>query len=293
MHMKGIILAGGSGSRLYPLTLATSKQLLPVYNKPMIYYPLSVLMEAHIRDILIISTPLDTPRFRDLLGDGSQFGIQLSYAVQEHPNGIAEAFIIGRDFIGEDDVALILGDNIFVGNQFKNIVREIVDEMKHDGGATIIGCPVNDPYRFGVVGFDVNGKVESIIEKPKNPASNIAVTGLYFYDNRVTDYVDNISKSPRGELEITDINQIYLNNNELSIHCIDNIYERWYDVGTFKSLIEASDYIKITEDFTHSMVACLEEIALKNQWIDINTIHESYEQIMFSEYGKYLKDNLF
>lgn len=286
--MKGIILAGGSGTRLYPITQVTSKQLLPIYDKPMIYYPLSTLMLAEIKDILIISTPEDTPRFRDLLKDGSQFGINLSYKVQEKPEGLAQAFTIGADFIGNDSVAMILGDNVFYGHGLKKRMKEAREK---NNGATIFGYFVNDPERFGVVEFDKNGKALSIEEKPKNPKSNFAVTGLYFYDNKVVEYAKNLQPSARGELEITDINKIYLENNELDVVYLGRGFT-WLDTGTVESLAEATDFIKTVENYTNRKIGCLEEIAFFNGWISSDKLMKSYKIYEKNEYGKYLKDIL-
>ena len=286
--MKGIILAGGSGTRLYPLTMVTSKQLLPIYDKPMIYYPLSVLMGAGIKDILIISTPQDTPRFNDLLKDGSQFGINLSYKVQPSPDGLAQAFIIGADFIGNDTAAMILGDNIFYGHGFTAKTRK-ASEIKD--GATIFGYYVDDPERFGIVEFDSSGKAISIEEKPEKPKSNYCVTGLYFYDNKVVDYAKSLKPSKRGELEITDLNRIYLENNNLNVELLGAGFT-WLDTGTHESLVEATNFVKTIEDHQHRKIACLEEIAYVNGWIDKNKMQEAYETYKKNEYGKYLKDVL-
>lgn len=284
--MKGIILAGGSGTRLYPLTKVTSKQLLPVYDKPMIYYPLAVLMTAGIRDILIISTPTDTKRFEDLLGDGSEFGINLSYKIQQAPNGLAEAFILGKDFIGDDNVCMILGDNIFFGNGFEDKLKEA---MAKKTGATVFGYYVDDPERFGVVFFDDKGKAISIEEKPQNPKSNYCVTGLYFYDNKVVNYASNLKPSNRGELEITDLNRIYLDNGELSVILLGKGFT-WLDTGTQESLVDATNFVYTIETHEHRKIACLEEIAYKQGWIDKNKLLEIYEVYKKNEYGKYLKD---
>ncbi|MBO6119713.1 MAG: glucose-1-phosphate thymidylyltransferase RfbA [Lachnospiraceae bacterium] len=286
--MKGIILAGGSGTRLYPLTMVTSKQLLPIYDKPMIYYPLSVLMGAGIKDILIISTPQDTPRFNDLLGDGSQFGISLSYKVQPSPDGLAQAFLIGEDFIGNDSVAMILGDNIFYGHGFTKKTKT-ASELKE--GATIFGYYVDDPERFGIVEFDKNGKAISIEEKPAVPKSNYCVTGLYFYDNKVVEYAKSLKPSKRGELEITDLNRIYLENNNLNVELLGAGFT-WLDTGTHESLVEATNFVKTIEDHQHRKIACLEEIAYRNGWIDQNKMQKAYEIYKKNEYGKYLKDVL-
>ena len=286
--MKGIILAGGSGTRLYPLTKVTSKQLLPIYDKPMIYYPLSVLMDAGIQDILIISTPLDTPRFEALLGDGRQFGIHLAYAVQPSPDGLAQAFIIGADFIGNDRVAMVLGDNIFHGQGLKKRLRAATER---ESGATVFGYYVDDPERFGIVEFDESGKAVSIEEKPKHPKSNYCVTGLYFYDNRVVEYAKNLKPSARGELEITDLNRIYLENGELDVILLGQWFT-WLDTGTHESLVEASNFVKTIEDHEHRKIACLEEIGYLNGWISRDKVLESYEVLKKNEYGRYLKDVL-
>ena len=286
--MKGIILAGGSGTRLYPLTRVTSKQLLPIYDKPMIYYPLSVLMDAGIRDVLIISTPVDTPRFKELLGDGSSLGMNLDYAVQESPDGLAQAFIIGEEFIGNDKVAMILGDNIFSGYGFKEILKKAVAK---ESGATVFGYYVDDPERFGIVEFDESGKAISIEEKPEKPKSNYCVTGLYFYDNRVVDYAKNLKPSKRGELEITDLNRIYLENGELDVALLGKGFT-WLDTGTQESLVDATNFVYTVESHEHRKIACLEEIAYKNGWISREKVLEAYELYKKNEYGKYLKDVL-
>ena len=284
--MKGIILAGGSGTRLYPLTKVTSKQLLPVYDKPMIYYPLSILMSAGIRDILIISTPEDTPRFEELLKDGSQFGIHLEYAVQESPDGLAQAFIIGDEFIGDDSVAMILGDNIFHGH---GLGRRLREAASLESGAKIFGYYVDDPERFGIVEFDENNKAISIEEKPAKPKSNYCVTGLYFYDNKVVDYAKNLKPSARGELEITDLNRIYLENGELEVEILGRGYT-WLDTGTHESLVEATNFVKTVEDHQHRKVGCLEEIAYKNGWISKEEILAVAKSMEKNQYGQYLKD---
>ena len=284
--MKGIILAGGSGTRLYPLTKVTSKQLLPIYDKPMIYYPLSVLMNAGIRDILIISTPDDTPRFEALLGDGHQFGITLSYAVQPSPDGLAQAFIIGADFIGNDSVAMVLGDNIFHGQGLKKRLREAAAREK---GATVFGYYVDDPERFGIVEFDKDGKAVSIEEKPEKPKSNYCVTGPYFYDNRVVEYAKNLKPSARGELEITDLNRIYLESGELDVTLLGQGFT-WLDTGTHESLVEATNFVKTVETHEHRKIACLEEIAYTNGWITRDEVMEAYEILKKNQYGQYLKD---
>lgn len=289
--MKGIILAGGSGTRLYPLTKVTSKQLLPVYDKPMIYYPMSVLMNAGIRDILIISTPQDTPRFEELLGDGHQFGINLSYKVQPSPDGLAQAFIIGEEFIGDDCAAMVLGDNIFAGHGLKKRLLQAVEKAEKYNLATIFGYYVDDPERFGIVEFDKDGRAVSIEEKPKKPKSNYCVTGLYFYDNRVVDYVKKVSPSARGELEITDLNKIYLENGDLNVELLGQGFT-WLDTGTHESLVEASNFIKTIEDHQHRKIACLEEIAYLNGWISKDDILEAYKVLKKNQYGQYLMDVL-
>ncbi|MFR1842286.1 MAG: glucose-1-phosphate thymidylyltransferase RfbA [Oscillospiraceae bacterium] len=289
--MKGIILAGGSGTRLYPLTKVTSKQLLPVYDKPMIYYPMSVLMNAGIRDILIISTPQDTPRFEELLGDGHQFGINLSYKVQPSPDGLAQAFIIGEEFIGDDCAAMVLGDNIFAGHGLKKRLLQAVEKAEKYNLATIFGYYVDDPERFGIVEFDKDGRAISIEEKPKKPKSNYCVTGLYFYDNRVVDYVKKLSPSARGELEITDLNKIYLENGDLNVELLGQGFT-WLDTGTHESLVEASNFIKTIEDHQHRKIACLEEIAYLNGWISKDDILEAYKVLKKNQYGQYLMDVL-
>lgn len=289
--MKGIILAGGSGTRLYPLTKVTSKQLLPIYDKPMIYYPMSVLMNSGIRDILIISTPQDTPRFEDLLGDGSQFGVNLSYAVQPSPDGLAQAFIIGADFIGNDSVAMVLGDNIFSGHGLNERLKKAVENAENGNGATIFGYYVDDPERFGIVEFDKNGKAVSIEEKPKKPKSNYCVTGLYFYDNRVVDYAKSLKPSARGELEITDLNRIYLENNDLNVELLGQGFT-WLDTGTHESLVDATNFVKTVEQHQHRKIACLEEIAYLNGWIGREELTAVYESMKKNQYGMYIKDVL-
>ena len=268
--MKGIILAGGAGTRLYPLTMVTSKQLLPVYDKPMIYYPLSTLMLAGIRDILIISTPVDTPRFRDLLGDGSQFGISLSYAVQPSPDGLAQAFLIGEDFIGGEPCAMILGDNIFYGNGFSAMLKEAVRNAEN-GRATIFGYYVNDPERFGIVEFDADGKVLSVEEKPERPKSNYCITGLYFYDKRVVDFARRVKPSARGELEITALNDLYLKDGSLSAKVMGRGFA-WLDTGTMDSLFDAANFVQLIEKRQSIKIAALEEIAYTKRWIDRETL---------------------
>ena len=289
--MKGIILAGGSGTRLYPLTKVTSKQLLPVYDKPMIFYPMSVLMNAGIRDILIISTPHDLPRFRELLGDGNQFGIHLSYQVQPSPDGLAQAFILGEEFIGDDCAAMVLGDNIFAGHGLKKRLRQAVERAEQQNLATVFGYYVDDPERFGIVEFDKDGKAVSIEEKPAHPKSNYCVTGLYFYDRRVVEYAKSLKPSARGELEITDLNRIYLNEGALSVELLGQGFT-WLDTGTHESLVEASNFVKTIEDHQHRKIACLEEIAYLNGWISKEEVLEVYEVLKKNQYGQYLKDVL-
>lgn len=289
--MKGIILAGGSGTRLYPLTMVTSKQLLPIYDKPMIYYPMSVLMNAGIRDILIISTPQDTPRFQELLGDGHQFGVHLSYAVQPSPDGLAQAFLIGETFIGSDCAAMILGDNIFSGQGLKKRLKAAVKNAEKGLGATVFGYYVDDPERFGIVEFDFDGKAVSIEEKPAKPKSNYCVTGLYFYDNRVVEYAKSLKPSARGELEITDLNRIYLENGELNVELLGQGFT-WLDTGTHESLVEATNFVKTMESHQHRKIACLEEIAYTNGWISREEVLKVYEVLKKNQYGQYLKDVL-
>ncbi|EKN71353.1 glucose-1-phosphate thymidylyltransferase [Neobacillus bataviensis LMG 21833] len=282
--MKGIILAGGSGTRLYPLTKVVSKQLLPVYDKPMIYYPLSVLMLAGIKDILIISTPEDTERFEQILGDGTDLGMNFTYKIQPHPGGLAQAFILGDEFIGDDNVALVLGDNIFYGHGLTNLLEKAASR---DTGATVFGYYVNDPERFGVVEFDEFGKAVSIEEKPEVPKSNYAVTGLYFYDNRVINIAKSIQPSPRGELEITDINKAYLEMGELSVELLGRGYA-WLDTGTHASLLEASQFIETVEKRQSLKIACLEEIAYKKGYISREKVLELAEPLKKNQYGQYL-----
>lgn len=285
--MKGIILAGGAGTRLYPLTMVTSKQLLPVYDKPMIYYPLSTLMLAGIRDILVISTPTDTPRFRQLLGDGSQFGISLQYAVQPSPDGLAQAFLIGEDFIGGEPCAMVLGDNIFYGNGFSAMLREAVANAEN-GLATIFGYFVNDPERFGIVEFDPNGKVLSVEEKPKNPKSNYCITGLYFYDKRVCEMAKQVKPSARGELEITTLNDMYLQDGSLRAKIMGRGFA-WLDTGTMDTLIEAGSFVQMIERRQSIKIAALEEIAYHKGWISKEKLLESAERYGKSPYGEHLK----
>ena len=285
--MKGIILAGGSGTRLYPLTMVTSKQLLPVYDKPMVYYPLSTLMLAGIKDILIISTPQDLPNFERLLGDGSQYGIQLSYKEQPSPDGLAQAFLIGEEFIGDEPCAMVLGDNIFYGNGFSKLLREAVANS-NAGKATIFGYYVNDPERFGIVEFDENGKVISVEEKPQNPKSNYCITGLYFYDKRVVEYAKQVKPSKRGELEITDLNRIYLEDGSLNVKLLGRGFA-WLDTGTMDSLVEASDFVKMIQVRQGIEISAPEEIAYINGWIDKETLLESAARYGKSPYGEHLK----
>lgn len=286
--MKGIVLAGGSGTRLYPLTKVTSKQLLPVYDKPMIYYPLSVLMRAGIKDILIISTPEDTPRFEALLQDGSAFGINLSYAVQPSPDGLAQAFIIGEKFINGDACSMVLGDNIFYGH---GLDERLKTAAERENGATVFGYYVEDPERFGIVEFDKNKRAISIEEKPEHPKSNYCVTGLYFYDKNVVDYAKSIKPSKRGELEITDLNRIYLEKGNLNVELLGRGYT-WLDTGTHESLVEATNFVHTVETHEHRKIACLEEIAYVNGWITRDKMEEAARMYSKNEYGKYLRDVL-
>lgn len=283
--MKGIILAGGSGTRLYPLTEVTSKQLLPVYDKPMIFYPLSTLMLAGIRDILIISTPRDLPNFEKLLGDGSEYGIRLSYKIQEKPNGLAEAFIIGEEFIGKDSVAMILGDNIFYGNGLSLNLKKAVDFTEH--GAAVFGYYVDDPERFGIVEFNEKGEAVSIEEKPEHPKSNYCVTGLYFYDNSVVKYAKSLKPSKRGELEITDLNRIYLEEGRLNVITLGRGYA-WLDTGTVDALSDATEFVKVIEKRQGVMISAIEEIAYKNGWISREKLLESADKYGKSSYGAHL-----
>jgi len=289
--MKGIVLAGGSGTRLYPLTKVTSKQLLPIYDKPMIYYPVSVLMSAGIRDILIISTPQDLPRFQTLLGDGSQFGLKLSYAEQPSPDGLAQAFIIGEEFIGKDCVAMVLGDNIFHGHGLKKRLRAAVRNARSGKGATVFGYYVDDPERFGIVEFDKEGRAVSIEEKPKKPKSNYCVTGLYFYDNRVVEYAKKLKPSKRGELEITDLNRIYLKNGELNVELLGQGFT-WLDTGTHESLVEATNFVMTVENHQNRKIGCLEDIAYINGWITREQVKEIIKLYKNNQYGRYLQDVL-
>ena len=289
--MKGIILAGGSGTRLYPLTKVTSKQLLPIYDKPMIYYPMSVLMSAGIRDILIISTPQDTPRFEELLGDGHQFGLTLTYAVQPSPDGLAQAFIIGEEFVGGDCVAMVLGDNIFHGHGLKKRLQAAVANAENGRGATVFGYYVDDPERFGIVEFDHEGKAISIEEKPAHPKSNYCVTGLYFYDNDVIRYAKGLTPSARGELEITDLNRIYMENERLNVEILGQGFT-WLDTGTHESLVDATNFVMTIEQHQHRKIGCLEEIAYINGWISREEIAKTAEELKKNQYGQYLKDVL-
>ena len=287
--MKGIILAGGSGTRLYPLTLVTSKQLLPVYDKPMIYYPLSTLMLAGIKDILVISTPTDLPNFQRLLGDGSRFGVNLSYAEQPSPDGLAQAFTIGEDFIAGEPCALVLGDNIFFGHGLNKRLKAAVENAETGKGATVFGYYVDDPERFGIVEFDSEGKAISIEEKPEKPKSNYCVTGLYFYDNKVVEYAKNLKPSPRGELEITDLNRIYLEDGSLNVELLGQGFT-WLDTGTHESLVEATNFVKTIETHQHRKIACLEEIGYLNGWIGKDQLLTDIEPLKKNQYGQYLMD---
>ncbi len=286
--MKGIVLAGGSGTRLYPLTMITSKQLLPIYDKPMIYYPLSTLMLAGIKDILIISTPRDLPNFKNLLGDGSAFGLNLSYKEQPSPDGLAQAFILGEEFIGDDSCAMVLGDNIFYGNGFSSILKDAVKNAEENKRASVFGYYVDDPERFGVVEFDKDGKVISVEEKPKNPKSNYAITGLYFYDNRVVEYAKKMKPSARGELEITDLNRIFLEFGDLDVKLLGRGFA-WLDTGTMDSLIEAGQFVQMVEKRQGIKISAIEEIAYKNGWISKEKLLESAERYGKSTYGQHLK----
>lgn len=286
--MKGIVLAGGSGTRLYPVTKAISKQLLPIYDKPMVYYPISVLMLAGIRDILIISTPEDISKFENLLSDGAQFGVNFSYKIQPSPDGLAQAFILGEEFIGNDSAALVLGDNVFYGQSFSKTLQNAVNRVETSGGATVFGYKVRDPQRFGVVEFDENGKALSIEEKPKNPKSNYAVTGLYFYDNKVVEYAKNLKPSSRGELEITDLNNIYLKNNKLHVELLGRGFA-WLDTGTHESLLQAGQYVQTVENNQGIKIACLEEIAYNMGFLKKEDIEKISSQYKNNEYYGYIK----
>lgn len=287
--MKGIVLAGGSGTRLYPSTIGVSKQLLPVYDKPMIYYPISVLMLAGIKEILIISTPQDLLNFKKLLGTGEQFGVNFSYKEQPSPDGLAQAFILGEEFIGDDSVALVLGDNIFYGAGFSSMLKKAVQTAKEKGEATVFGYPVKDPERFGVVEFDKNGKAISIEEKPKEPKSNYAVTGLYFYDNSVVEYAKNLKPSARGELEITDLNRIYLEQNKLNVELFGRGFA-WLDTGTHKSLLQAGQYVQTIEENQGIKIACLEEIAYRVGFLTKEQINETASKYKNNEYYSYVRN---
>lgn len=289
--MKGIVLAGGAGTRLHPSTIAVSKQLLPIYDKPMIYHPISVLMLAGIRDILIISTPVDLPNFKRLLGDGSQFGVKFSYKEQPSPDGLAQAFILGEEFIGDDCVALILGDNIFYGGGFSGKLKRVVSEVTNNGGATVFGYPVKDPQRFGVVEFDREGKVISIEEKPQNPKSYYAVTGLYFYDNKVVEYAKNLSPSARGELEITDLNKIYLQNGNLNVELLGRGFA-WLDTGTHHSLLQASQFVQTVEENQGIKIACLEEVAYRMGFVTKEDLLKTIGKYNNNEYFNYVRNML-
>ena len=285
--MKGIVLAGGAGTRLYPSTMSVSKQLLPVYDKPMIYHPISVLMLAGIRDILIISTPEDLPNFEKLLGDGSQFGLKFSYKVQPKPEGLAQAFVLGEEFIGQDCVAMVLGDNIFYGQGFSPVLNSVVQNIEKNGGATVFGYHVKDAHRFGVVDFDENGKALSIEEKPEKPKSNYAVTGLYFYDNKVVEYAKNLQPSARGELEITDLNNVYLESDKLSVELLGRGFA-WLDTGTHHSLLQAGQYVQTIEENQGIKIACLEEIAYRLGFLDADVILKRAAKYANSEYFQYI-----
>lgn len=289
--MKGIVLAGGAGTRLHPSTIAVSKQLLPIYDKPMIYHPISVLMLAGIKDILIISTPVDLPNFKRLLGDGSQFGVKFSYKEQPSPDGLAQAFILGEEFIGDDCAALILGDNIFYGGGFSGKLKRVVSDVTNNGGATVFGYPVKDPQRFGVVEFDREGKVISIEEKPQNPKSYYAVTGLYFYDNKVVEYAKNLSPSARGELEITDLNKIYLQNGNLNVELLGRGFA-WLDTGTHHSLLQASQFVQTVEENQGIKIACLEEVAYRMGFVTKEDLQKTIGKYNNNEYFNYVRNML-
>jgi glucose-1-phosphate thymidylyltransferase len=285
--MKGIVLAGGSGTRLYPITKGVSKQLLPIYDKPMIYYPISALMKAGIRDILIISTPADLPGFQRLLGNGDDYGVNFSYAEQPSPDGLAQAFIIGRDFIGDDCACLVLGDNIFHGTGFSTVLREAVKDAEENSKATVFGYWVSDPQRYGVAEFDADGNCLSIEEKPQNPKSNYAVVGLYFYPNKVVDIAENITPSARGELEITDVNKAFLDSGELKVKTLERGFA-WLDTGTHDSLSEASTFIEVIEKRQGLKIACLEEIAFRQGWITAEKVRQLAQPMLKNQYGQYL-----
>lgn len=289
--MKGIVLAGGAGTRLHPSTIAVSKQLLPIYDKPMIYHPISVLMLAGIKDILIISTPVDLPNFKRLLGDGSQFGIKFSYKEQPSPDGLAQAFILGEEFINGDDVALVLGDNIFYGGGFSGKLKSVVNNIKEFDGATVFGYPVKDPQRFGVVEFDEAGKVLSLEEKPQSPKSHYAVTGLYFYDKKVVDYAKNLKPSARGELEITDLNNVYLKNGNLNVELLGRGFA-WLDTGTHHSLLQAGQFVKTVEDNQGIKIACLEEVAYRMGFVTKEELIQNIEKYKNNEYFTYVREVL-
>lgn len=289
--MKGIVLAGGAGTRLYPSTITVSKQLLPIYDKPMIYHPISVLMLAGIREILIISTPVDVHHFQRLLGDGSQFGVKFSYKEQPSPDGLAQAFIIGEEFIGDDNVALVLGDNIFYGDKFSQTLKNVVQDIDKNGGATVFGYQVKDPQRFGVVEFDADRNVMSIEEKPQNPKSNYAVTGLYFYDNKVIEYAKNLKPSARGEFEITDLNNVYLSKNQLRVELLGRGFA-WLDTGTHSSLLQASQYVHTIEENQGIKIACLEEVAYRMGYVTKDELLKNVSHYSNNDYFEYVK-NLF
>ena len=289
--MKGIVLAGGAGTRLHPSTIAVSKQLLPIYDKPMIYHPISVLMLAGIKDILIISTPVDLPNFQRLLDDGSQFGVKFSYKEQPSPDGLAQAFILGEEFIGDDNVALVLGDNIFYGDGFSGKLKSVVKNIETNGGATVFGYYVKDPQRFGVVEFDENGKVLSLVEKPQKPKSNYAVTGLYFYDNKVVQYAKGLKPSKRGELEITDLNNIYLKDNKLAVELLGRGFA-WLDTGTHHSLLQASQYVHTIEENQGIKIACLEEVAYRMGFVTKENLLKITEKYPNNDYFNYVKEML-